>query len=173
MGKDAVGGERWNPGCDECAEKERRLPESSENGGVGMEEGGNTHQQQPMQNSANSNTSSRPRLPGGLRRNKANPPRLQTLPRGCVPNPSIVILEGNHKTLPSCRRDGPAVNGAQVVPPPPRTSPTWRKMFLVLSEMVHIPPHANVAYTSDLCLPASATSIFRKQQWEQYSALAS
>lgn len=152
MGKEAGGGERWSPGCDECAEKERRLPESSEKGGVGMEEGGNTHQQQPMQNSANSNASSRPRLPGGLGRNKANPPGLQTLPRGRVPNPSTVILEGNHKTLPSCRRDGPAVNGAQVVPPPRTSHPPppheERKMFIVPSEMVQVSPHANVAYTT-------------------------
>jgi hypothetical protein len=153
MGKETCGGERWSPGCDERAEKDRRLPESSEKGGVGMEEVGNIHQQQPVQSSANSNTSSRSRVPGGLGRSKPNPPGLQTLPRGRGPNPSTVILEGNLKTLPSCRRDGPAVNGAQVALPPPRTShlhPSHedRKMFLFPSEVVQVSPHANVTYTA-------------------------
>lgn len=153
MAKETGGGERWSPGCDERAEKERRLPETTEKGGTGPEEGGNIHQQQhPVQNSANSNTSSRHRLTGGLGRSKTNPPGLQTLPRGRGPNPSTVILEGNHKTLPSCRRDGPSVNGAQVAPPPrtshPPPSHEDRKMFLVPSEMIQISPHANVAYTT-------------------------
>jgi hypothetical protein len=155
LGKETGGRERWSPGCDERAEKERRLPEPSEKGGVGMEEGGNIHQQHPALNSASSNTNSRPRLPGGLGRSKTNPPGLQTLPRGRGPNTSTVILEGNHKTLPSCRRDGSAVNGAQVGPPPPRTPHAPpppphedRKMFLVPSEMVQVSPHANVTYTA-------------------------
>ncbi|KAJ4436310.1 hypothetical protein ANN_18941 [Periplaneta americana] len=141
VGKEAGTGERWSPGCDD---KERRQPDTAEEGGGGL-------QQPPTQNSANS----RPRLPAGLGRSKANPPGLQTLPRGRGPgpNPSTVILEGNHKTLPSCRREGPSVNGAQVAPPPTRTShpppppPPHedRKMFLVPSELVQ---HGSVTYTT-------------------------
>ncbi|PSN41832.1 hypothetical protein C0J52_14506 [Blattella germanica] len=151
MGKEAGGGERWSPGCEE---KERRLPESSDKSNVGVDEGGNILQHQPMQNSASNTTNSRPRLPGGLGRSKTNPPGLQTLPRGRGPNPSTVILEGNHKTLPSCRRDGPAVNGAQgagpprTSHPPPAPSHEDRKMFLVPTEMIQVSPHANVTYTT-------------------------
>ncbi|XP_067007834.2 uncharacterized protein [Anabrus simplex] len=145
-GKEASTGERWSPGCDDRLDKERRIPESGEKpSGVDEGNGASQQQQQTIHSNNNNNNSNnnnnRPRLPGGLGRSKSNPPGLQTLPRGRGPNPTTVILEGNHKSLPSCRRDGPAVNGAQ--PPPTRTShpPTPphedRKMFLVPTEMVH------------------------------------
>ena len=153
MGKETSGGERWSPGCDERGEKERRLPESSEKPSVGIEETSNVHQHQATQNSASNPTSSRPRIPGGVGRSKANPPGLQTLARGRGPNSSTVILEGNHKTLPSCRRDGPAVNGAQVAGP--RTSHQSnapghedRKIYHMSTEMVPISPHASGTYTT-------------------------
>ncbi|KAK7793481.1 hypothetical protein R5R35_010155 [Gryllus longicercus] len=168
-GKEINLGERWSPGCEDHTEKDRRLTEPTEKPGGEETNSGAPSSQPPgvhatnisvtssttannnntttssnnnsssSSSSTNSNSNNRPRVPG-LGRGKPTPPGLQ-LPRGRGPNPTTVILEGNHKTLPSCRREGPTMNGAQ---PPPRTShppPTPphddRKMYFVPSDMAH------------------------------------
>ncbi|GLH16137.1 Zinc finger CCHC domain-containing protein 2 [Gryllus bimaculatus] len=168
-GKEINLGERWSPGCEDHTEKDRRLTEPTEKPGGEETNSGAPPSQPPgvhatnisvtssttannnntttssnnnsssSSSSTNSNSNNRPRVPG-LGRGKPTPPGLQ-LPRGRGPNPTTVILEGNHKTLPSCRREGPTMNGAQ---PPPRTShppPTPphddRKMYFVPSDMAH------------------------------------
>ncbi|KAJ9576958.1 hypothetical protein L9F63_006484, partial [Diploptera punctata] len=87
---------------------------------------GNTSQESGGGESASNTTSSRPRLPGGVGRSKANPPGLQTLPRGRGPNTST---RSSH--------------------PPPQAPPhEERKLYLMPTEMVQLSPHTNVTYTT-------------------------